>query len=121
MDSLARNIEKYNGLVAELRSNLGDEAAFEAAVGGDFVTVGSLEFALLRSLGLSPTDLVIDVGCGSGRLALQLAPLPNLRYLGTEIVPALLEHARKVSGRGDWRFEITDGLHIVGGRPKGTR
>jgi ubiquinone/menaquinone biosynthesis C-methylase UbiE len=112
MESLARNIEKYNELVAQLRSNFGDEAAFEAAVGGDFVTVGSLEFALLRSLKLSATDLVIDVGCGSGRLAIQLAPLSSLRYVGTDIVPELLEQARNIAKREDWRFEVTDGLEI---------
>jgi SAM-dependent methyltransferase len=112
MESLARNIEKYNELVAQLRSNFGDETAFEAAVGGDFVTVGSLEFALLRSLRLSATDLVIDVGCGSGRLAIQLAPLSSLRYIGTDIVPELLEQARKIAKREDWRFEVTDGLEI---------
>jgi len=112
MDSLARNIEKYNELVAQLRSNFGDEAAFEAAVGGDFVTVGSLEFALLRSLNLSAADLVVDVGCGSGRLAMQLAPLPDLRYVGTDIVPELFEQARKITRREDWKFVVTEGLEI---------
>jgi SAM-dependent methyltransferase len=112
VESLERNNEKYNELVAQLRSNFGDEAAFEAAVGGDFVTVGSLEFALLRSLNLSPADLVVDVGCGSGRLAMQLAPLSSLRYIGTDIVPELLEQARRIARRGDWQFRVTDGLEI---------
>jgi SAM-dependent methyltransferase len=106
------NSEKYNELVDRLRSTFGDEIAFEAAVGGDFFTVGSLECALLRSLGLAPTDLVVDVGCGSGRLAAQLSDLPDIRYLGTDIVPALVDQARKVTGRADWRFEVTNGLSI---------
>jgi SAM-dependent methyltransferase len=106
------NIERYNELVARLRSNLGDADAFEAAVGGDFIAVGSLEFALLRSLGLAPADFVVDVGCGSGRLAVQLAAFAELRYVGTDIVPDLLAQARKISGRGDWRFELTNGIEI---------
>jgi SAM-dependent methyltransferase len=104
--------EKYPALVARLRENNGDSAAFEQAVGGDFITVGYLEACLLRSLGLGPKDLVIDVGCGSGRLTTQLATLRELRYVGTDIVGDLLEQARKLACRPDWRFELTDGLAI---------
>jgi SAM-dependent methyltransferase len=106
------NIEKYNELVARLRSTYGDEAAFEAAVGGDFFTVGCLEFALLRSLGLAPADRVVDVGCGSGRLAVQLSELAELEYLGTDVVPELVDQARRITGRPDWRFEVTNGIEI---------
>src|SRR5881275_2003467 len=56
----------------EQRVDCKDEA-MRLAVGGEFDAVGKLEYYLLRSLGLSSGHLVIDVGCGSGRLAQQLS------------------------------------------------
>lgn len=52
---------------------------------------------------------MIDVGCGSGRLAVQLARWLTGAYLGTDILQPLLDHARKICGRPDWRFEQTTG------------
>ncbi len=86
--------------------------AHARAVGGDFEIAGRLEFALLRSCGLTPESSVIDVGCGSGRLAAQLAPGLRGGYLGTDILPSLLEHARQLCGRPDWRFVETNGESI---------
>ena len=63
-------IEKVRGL--ERRFGPGGEA-LRRAVGGEFEAVGKLEYHLLRSLGLGNGHLVVDVGCGSGRLAHQLA------------------------------------------------
>ena len=61
--------------------------AMRLAVGGEFDAVGKLEHYLLRSLGLSSGHLIIDVGCGSGRLAQQLAGDKSIRYVGTDVVP----------------------------------
>jgi ubiquinone/menaquinone biosynthesis C-methylase UbiE len=57
---------------------------------------------------------VIDVGCGSGRLAAWLAGYLNTpgHYMGTDILPSLLQHARAVSNRSDWSFEQTNGHAI---------
>ena len=55
-------------------------------------------------MGLQGTHYVIDIGAGSGRLANALRDLPKLRYLGTDVVPELLEFARKKCGREDWSF-----------------
>lgn len=105
-------LKTYPTHVARLRSQLDEASAFEAAVGGDFMTVGKLERALLRSLGLRSHDLVVDVGCGSGRLALQLSPTPAQRYIGTDIVPDLLDYARRLCRRADWTFLCTKGSTI---------
>jgi SAM-dependent methyltransferase len=105
-------LKSYPNHLAQLRAILPDDAALEAAVGGEFVTIGKLERALLRSLGLTDGHFVVDVGCGSGRLALQLAALPELRYLGTDVVPDLLDHARQLTQRDDWSFVTTDGISI---------
>jgi SAM-dependent methyltransferase len=105
-------LKTYPALVDRLRSALGDVSAFEAAVGGDFVTVGYLESSLLSSIGLTGTESVVDVGCGSGRLALPLSSFPNLTYIGTDIVPELIQYARNLTRRPDWHFELTDGTKI---------
>ena len=83
----------------EQRIECKDEA-MRLAVGGEFDAVGKLEYYLLRSLGLSSGHLVIDVGCGSGRLAQQLAGDTSIRYVGTDVVPRLLEAARTARRSG---------------------
>lgn len=110
------NHESYQRAYAEhlarIRRDLTSDAAFAAAVGGDFESVGKLEFQLLVSLGLTAQSTVVDVGCGSGRLACQLAPLRGLRYTGTDVVPDLLHHARKLTQRPDWEFVSVHGTTI---------
>jgi SAM-dependent methyltransferase len=102
----------YPEHLAALRARLGNDEAFQAAIGGDFVAVGKLEYHLLRSLGLADGHLVVDVGCGSGRLACQLAPFEGIRYLGTDVVGELLDYARKLTKRPDWDFVQTNGVSI---------
>src|SRR5208283_708236 len=95
-----------------LWNSLGKRADPQSAiVGGDFEAVGRLEFEFLKMVGLKPECSVIDVGCGSGRLAKQLAPWLQGAYLGTDILAPLLERARGLCARPDWRFEQTDGEH----------
>jgi ubiquinone/menaquinone biosynthesis C-methylase UbiE len=95
----------------EQRVECKDEA-MRLAVGGEFDAVGKLEYYLLRSLGLRSGHLVIDVGCGSGRLARQLASDTSIRYVGTDVVPRLLEAARTAAGRNDWEFRLVEGIRI---------
>jgi SAM-dependent methyltransferase len=94
------------------KSIQGDENAHAKAVGGDFATVGYLEFQILRMAGLQKKSFVVDVGCGSGRLASQLARWLEGPYVGTDIVPNLLDHARDLCGRSDWLFLETSGFDI---------
>lgn len=74
--------------------------------------VGYLEFQLLRMLGLKREHDLIDVGCGNGHLAVQLAAWLRGKYTGTDILPPLLESARRICGRLDWTFQETNGLVI---------
>ena len=102
----------YLDHVARLERRLSTDDALRRAVGGEFIAIGKLEYHLLRSRGLKDGHLVVDVGCGSGRLACQLAPFPDLRYIGCDVVPRLLEYADDLCERPDWRFEATNGTSI---------
>lgn len=110
--SAPRPDNSYVTHVARLQTSLGNGDARAEAVGGEFDAIGKLEYYLLRSLGLEDGQLVIDVGCGSGRLACQLARFEAIRYLGTDVVPQLIEFTKQSVKRDDWRLEITDGINI---------
>jgi SAM-dependent methyltransferase len=102
----------YERQVSRLQHEFPEEEAMSMAVGGLFEQVGNLEVALLRNFGLQPDSYLIDVGCGSGRLAKPLASYLRGPYLGVDLVADLVEHARKISGRPDWRFEVIDHIDI---------
>lgn len=89
-----------------------EDAAMRAAIGGEFEAMGILERELLIAHGLRPDGDVIDVGCGSGRLALPLSEYLTGGYLGTDVVPELLDYAQRLVHRPDWRFEPAIGLRI---------
>jgi SAM-dependent methyltransferase len=102
----------YPALVKSLRLSHGKEEAMKLAVGGEFEAMGLLELEALKHFGLGGDSYLIDVGCGSGRLAVPLSGYLKGRYLGTDVVPELVEYARRVVGRPDWRFETAEGLSI---------
>jgi SAM-dependent methyltransferase len=104
--------EAYKDHVSDLEGRLERDVALREAVGGNFIPVGKLEYHLLRSLGLVDGHLVIDAGCGSGRLAVQLARWDGIRYIGFDVVERLVTYASELSGRSDWKFLVTDGLGI---------
>src|SRR5258708_878694 len=91
---------------------LSTDEALSNAVGGEFIAVGKLEYYLMRFLGLAAGHLIVDVGCGSGRLACQLAPFPGIRYVGCDVVPRLLSYAEELCQRPDWQFVATNGTTI---------
>jgi ubiquinone/menaquinone biosynthesis C-methylase UbiE len=102
----------YSKLVSDLKVKHPYDEAMRLAVGGEFEQVGRIEVELLRSCGLKSDDYLIDVGCGSGRLAKPLSADHTGKYLGTDISPELLDYARELVGRRDWRFEVATGLTI---------
>jgi ubiquinone/menaquinone biosynthesis C-methylase UbiE len=89
-----------------------DKKAASLAVGGDFERIGKIEFEILKKFGLKPHHSVVDVGCGSGRLASSLNENHEGSYLGTDVVPELLEYAQSLTNRKDWRFEMVNDLII---------
>ena len=106
--------ELYRAHVQEKLASGDDDEAMRQAIGGEFDAIGAMQCDLLVAHGLQPDGTVVDVGCGSGRLALPLSRYLDERgsYLGTDVVPALLDYARTLVGRDDWRFEQAAGLSI---------
>jgi SAM-dependent methyltransferase len=88
------------------------DEAMKSAIGGEFEAFGVIELEMLRLYGLKSEDMLVDVGCGSGRLAIPLSRNHKGSYLGTDLVPELLVHARANCRRPDWRFEVAHGLMI---------
>lgn len=95
-------------LAGEVRERGGEtyEALYEAharvhsaedSVGGTFDEIGRLELEVLKREGLRPTDALVDLGCGTGRLAVHAIPfLKGGRYVGIDISESMLEEARKL-------------------------
>ncbi len=103
----------YGGYVKKiLNSNKPLKEAMGEAIGGEFKAFGIIEREMLKYYGLSDNSYLIDVGCGSGRLAIPAAEMRNLRYLGTDIVPALVNFARQNANRPDWSFKVVENLRI---------
>jgi ubiquinone/menaquinone biosynthesis C-methylase UbiE len=105
-------VKAYGKLFRSLRKQHDKNQAMSLGVGGNFDTVGILERELLIQHGLKPDDYLIDVGCGSGRLAKPLSQYLTGKYLGTDVVADFIRHAREITNRPDWRFEVTDGIKI---------
>ena len=106
------NVLGYQRMVAEMLQAFPEDEAMSRAVGGNYEYFGRLERLALEHLGLFGNARVLDVGCGSGRLAAHLAGFPELFYHGTDIVPALLDYARRRAGRGEFHFTLAAGFRL---------
>ena len=97
--------KSYSEAVHRLMAAYPSDQAMRLAVGGEFNAFGVVMREILIRAGLRPEYYLIDVGCGSGRLASVLPSYLTGQYLGIDVVPELLEYARSICGRPDWRFE----------------
>jgi SAM-dependent methyltransferase len=104
--------DAYRQFVKSLTQTHDHEKAMQVAIGGEFDAIGIIEREILIHYGLAPTGFAIDVGCGSGRLSKPLAAYLQGPYLGIDVVPELVAHAKMLAARPDWRFEIATGLEI---------
>jgi SAM-dependent methyltransferase len=111
-DNKLDNRGSYLRLAKSFRRARDVDRAMKMAVGGEFEGIGTLELETLKYFGLKEDDYVVDVGCGSGRLAQPLSHYLKGRYLGIDIVPDLLNYARRTVARDDWRFEVAEGFCI---------
>ena len=104
--------QQLPGVGSDLLKSHDKKRAMSLAVGGEFEALGLLEYHLLLDAGLKKADNVVDVGCGSGRLAVKLAPFLDGRYLGIDVVPELLAYAEELCQRPDWSFKPASGVTI---------
>lgn len=105
-------VREYRRFVrATLKSSPSQSAAMSTAVGGHFELFGEIEHSLLTHYGLVEGMSVVDVGCGSGRLAYALHQR-RIDYLGTDVVPELIRYAKSKCQRPDWKFAVITELAI---------
>jgi ubiquinone/menaquinone biosynthesis C-methylase UbiE len=102
----------YQRKTADLLATQTEEVAMSQAIGAEFHAMGELEFMLLKQEGLLPHHVVIDAGCGSGRLAAHLKDYLSGAYVGIDVVPDLYRYAERLCGRPDWRFYTAPGTSI---------
>lgn len=87
-------VEDYEKHVANLLASMPLDQAMEQAVGGSFDHIGGIEYELLNFAGLQSGMSLLDLGCGSGRLARTLGRSPKeVNYIGIDIVQSLLDYA----------------------------
>ena len=103
----------YNKFFKKLRGDkeLHDEL-YSKAVGGDYEEMGYLQMQLLKLAGAKTEHHIVDVGCGSGRLANQLAKNGFTKYTGYDVVEDLLDFAEKKCAKKSFRFHKTDRTEI---------
>jgi len=104
-------VEDYERLVAHLLRTLPLDEAMSQAVGGGFSEFGAIEKDILQYAGLHDGMSLLDLGCGSGRLAQALGSSMNINYTGLDIVQALLDYARSISPT-NYRFVLNRALSI---------
>lgn len=67
--------------------------------------------ALEEELDLKGDELVLDFGCGSGRVAYWIAPRVK-KVVGLEITPEMIQLAEKHRAIGTVEFILYDGVHL---------
>ena len=75
----------------------------QLAIGGEWETYGNIQRDFLIAQGLRPHHRLLDVGCGTGRLArVVVRGLHAGNYVGLDISSEALAHARQLSQIEGW-------------------
>jgi SAM-dependent methyltransferase len=101
------NTGAYRRHVRDLIATHELDEAMALAIGGWWDEAAPLLEGALALAGLGRDGLVVDVGCGAGRLAQRIEPRFAGTYVGCDVVPELVAYARDHSSRPEWRFELT--------------
>lgn len=105
----------YPEMIRDLLKHHPLDEAMSMAIGGDFDFMGEHLAKILQSYGLRAGDYLVDIGCGSGRLAYALTKTElcnSIRYLGTDVSEDLIQYAIKKCAMPSWRFETIDAISI---------
>ena len=88
----------------------GDPAAYECFMGR---WSARLAPAFLEEVGLGDPGAVVDVGCGTGNLALAVAERwPSARVTGVDPSAVFVRDARRRAGSSQVRFQVGDALDL---------
>jgi ubiquinone/menaquinone biosynthesis C-methylase UbiE len=101
---LNHSVRDYNKYVKHMRLWKSKSKAMADSIGGNFIPFGLIMRDLILQYGLEPDSAVVDIGCGSGRFANALKDMPDLSYVGFDVVESLVEYAEQICGRKDWKF-----------------
>ncbi len=104
-------VSDYRRLVVNFLSLYPEDEAVRRAVGDPDDVVGPIERAIVRWAGLGRDGTLVDVGCGCGQLAAALDKDFEGSYLGTDIVPELIDYARRRTSPR-FQFAVVDDLTI---------
>ena len=104
----------YTNYLNELKESTPLDDAMKELAGSleGFDEIGKRQLNILRYYGLEPHHHLIEVGCGSGRLAKQLSPYLTGMYSGFDIIDEAVDYASKLVQRPDWTFESIDYISI---------
>ena len=105
-------VRPYEKLLKKLLQNHDYDEAMSLIVGGLYDKVGNLEYYLLKYFGLEKNHNILDIGCGSGRLAYSLKNFLSGKYVGYDILQDPLDYAKKKCSRDDWEFNLIDGENL---------
>jgi len=108
---MAQFVEDHEKEVANLIEKYPIDEAMSLAVGGAYHEIGVIEADILRYSGLKDGMSLIDLGCGSGRLASVVGRSMKIEYTGIDIVQSLLDYARTKSP-SDYKFLVHRALSI---------
>jgi ubiquinone/menaquinone biosynthesis C-methylase UbiE len=98
------SVNDYNQMVGKRLNSMDEDAAMAESVGGHFYSFGKVQRNLLLQHGLEDCQTLLDIGCGSGRLAYALKDIEGLQYTGIDVVQDLLNYAQNKCQRDDWQF-----------------
>src|ERR1700676_3630429 len=90
-------VEDYERYVRDLKATHPIDDAMSIAVGGNFDSVGQIEAEVVKFAGLREGMTLLDLGCGSGRLASKIATELDIKYFGIDVVQDLLDYAKSKS------------------------
>jgi ubiquinone/menaquinone biosynthesis C-methylase UbiE len=83
-------VKDYETHVRSLIASYPIDEAMSLAAGGQYKEFGAIERAVVHYAGLKNGMSLIDLGCGSGRLASDLSGRMKIEYLGIDIIQELL-------------------------------
>ena len=109
-DNIAGHMAKYEVLAAQLPA---DQIGVAFVGGSEPILMGFHELEFIRRYAKTSGASVVDIGCGIGRLTRHMMAENVASYLGTDVVPQILQEAVDMA-KGDrrFRFEIANNCVI---------